>query len=982
MFTFDDNVAALWEHHQQSTSWRVDVVNIEVQTSWQDTSLITINLMDTLEQVNAIKRKTTDDDFYWLPVEFNTNTDDFREKKLTPYFVRACIEAGFNLVAHGYDSKRTNSMRYRCNRGRFHKQSTPKDPEKVQDRITRTFRPIRGEDDNCKFGFQILWNQHKSRWCIPREQAGSRQHTGHTQREPHECRMYLKDLGQEAIQLIIDGLNSSIRPAQVTTLINATNKHQLNDQQIRNLRKKMRDSTVIRIDIIEQMTRGRNIDGTYTPTPADRLMSLLETSAQYSYTVLYANYDSDELKVYKRDKSIAGVANTTLVENPGQVYTDSTENIVTYTELVRKRLSITGSACILLAIAWTTSQCQRKFEMYPEFSCSDVTHGTNAERRPLLLFCGLDGNREAFTHTWAFLPNQSRWIFDWFFGYACAALHKASALQRNYVHITDQDMQELGAFEDSIGTVFINSRHRLCAFHKINRNFLTDTKYKPAIAKNNMEPVRDEEFGIIVLWLNKFIRNYETEEEASQSERCLEMFLDSEDCRLTQDLKVLTLEYFRNQFQPHRRRLYRYMFFDIPSFDHCTSSINEAENRSIKWSSTGPRACDGIDESVERIGSLQHERQMKRQRAAAIAMNSKPTKELHKETTLPDLTRYMSKVVAEEQSQSRNYQVHCVPVTETDKREYYVKRTVDTRKLARSSYVIPSFERTRIVRVFREHGTLVAVCSCKQYIRKQYCCRHVYACLSRGAEYTDAAVRYWNIYEYRYGGADKELTNLLRAIGIGTKLSGVRVSSEHLIKENIGQSNLSWFTVTLTKSRLHQNSYWYRRLLTNDYGAGQSMGPIGLVREVHLSDDFFLSGYDSDRSSLDRSGERTNLDRSGERTNMDRSGEQTDQDRSGIETTKLERGDLDPRNAWLLTHKTHNDICENIRTKEQLVNFIDLLTGFQHKLAMENSPSENANTETGLFSLPATQTKNFEPRRTRLLSPPKKRSRTGKGSGP
>jgi hypothetical protein len=305
--------------------WRVEDVKIDVQKSWDDTTITTINLMDTLEQVTATKRKTTDEDFYWLQAEFNVNTAGFGEKTLTPYFVRPCIDAGFNLVAHGFDAQRGNTMRYRCNRGWYHKKSVPLDPKKVQENvITKTFRPFCGEDNSCKLGFQVLWNPEKNRWCIPKQQqAGSRQHTGHTNREPHECRMYLKDLGKDAIQLIIDGLNSSIRPDQISSLINFTNNHRLNENQIRNLRKKLRDSTVIRLDVIEQMTKGLDIDATYRLTPADRLMSLLETSPHYSYTVLYANYESDELKVYKRDKPVGGHATTLLLENPSEIYTDS-----------------------------------------------------------------------------------------------------------------------------------------------------------------------------------------------------------------------------------------------------------------------------------------------------------------------------------------------------------------------------------------------------------------------------------------------------------------------------------------------------------------------------------------------------------------------------------------------------------------------------------------------------------------------------------
>ena len=78
---------------------------------------------------------------------------------------------------------------------------------------------------------------------------------------------------------------------------------------------------------------------------------------------------------------------------------DKVNDIKTYAQKVRDRLSITGSSCILLAVAWTNNEAQRKFEMFPEFSCCDVTHGTNSERRPLLIFCDKDGNNNSFSHT-------------------------------------------------------------------------------------------------------------------------------------------------------------------------------------------------------------------------------------------------------------------------------------------------------------------------------------------------------------------------------------------------------------------------------------------------------------------------------------------------------------------------------------------------------------------------------------------------------
>ena len=62
-FTFDENVKSLWYLHKQRKNWRTNHVFIKVQTSFHNTQLKEINLMDTVGRVEAVKRKTTIDDF-------------------------------------------------------------------------------------------------------------------------------------------------------------------------------------------------------------------------------------------------------------------------------------------------------------------------------------------------------------------------------------------------------------------------------------------------------------------------------------------------------------------------------------------------------------------------------------------------------------------------------------------------------------------------------------------------------------------------------------------------------------------------------------------------------------------------------------------------------------------------------------------------------------------------------------------------------
>ena len=966
-------------------------------TSLQDPTLMEINLMDTVAKRKAAKRKTTEDDFYWLP--FTENTAPYREKTLVPYFTRPCVDAGFNLISKGWDH-RHNFVNLVCNRGRHAKTNGESEDEPSTEAPTgsvfRTCRPIRGEDDTCKFGFKVLWNENHNRWCIPKEQAGCKDHNGHTHREPHECRMYAKDYGEDAMKLVIDSLQSAIRPSLIASLIDTREGHHINPKQIRHMKKKMRDTTVIRLDMIKELANNEApSDPAYKPTPADRLLSELESNPKYTYTVLYGQYDSDELKIYRRSKDGNGDVNTVLEDADTMSQNDEVDDIRTYAQKVRDRLSITGSSCILLAVAWTTDEAQRKFEMFPEFSCCDVTHGTNSERRPLLIFCGKDGNNNSFSHTWAFLPNQSRWVFDWFFSYAYPILHSSNVLQENRINITDQDAQECGAFIDSITSVFPNSKHRLCAFHKINRNFLEDGEYKANVAQNKLNPSSDVELQMIVKWLYQFIRSYETREECSLAERLIDRYLDEDasthNGQLTDTMLELTKSFVRQKFQEHRQRLYHCYFFQIPSFDNSTSSVNESENHSLKYSAAGPKACDSVDQSLERITHLQEKRSKRKQQQAAIVMNSRPVNKFHRENQLSDLTGHANKLIKDEVGHRDKYNIFVGrPQSPDTLRIYYLRRKRDShaenvvcrenpaspipdRVSARVAWFVPAFERTRVIRIVKEHGVYVANCSCMTYHRKGHCCRHVYAVLTRKPLYTDAHIRYWNIYEFRYKGADKDLTNKLKAIRDGTKLSGVRIELSDLIIEAVGDKPWSWFNESLNRPLLRGPSYWTERQLPIDVGVPPNipMGPVGLIREAHQSASRIEDENDMDLTQNDET----------EISHNDVDFIDTDDISCQSPSNEVAFDEFKPGRAFELTHKLHREICEDIQTKEQLRRFVDLLQDF-HKLTIkENAVALNKNETTnaaggiGVASLPMTQTHQSEPRKQKRWSPPKKKKK-------
>lgn len=100
------------------------------------------------------------------------------------------------------------------------------------------------------------------------------------------------------------------------------------------------------------------------------------------------------------------------------------------------------------------------------------------------------------------------------------------------------------------------------------------------------------EVRLIEIWLCEFVKECEQMEEAIDAHEKLKVCLtegsDNHAGEFTSKMMAMTKEHVTARFHPHRKRLCHHHFFDMPSFDNHTSSINEAENKSLKASANGP----------------------------------------------------------------------------------------------------------------------------------------------------------------------------------------------------------------------------------------------------------------------------------------------------------------------------------------------------------------------------------------------------------
>ena len=158
-----------------------------------------------------------------------------------------------------------------------------------------------------------------------------------------------------------------------------------------------------------------------------------------NYIALYAEYNTTRLTIKKKckhrqDHSITQVPDEDLVKKTAVAPADQPSVSVTEVDAaklkdaatsakveaeklrqsIRDSLSVTSTeGRILLALVWTDRDSRTRFDMFPELLAADCTYGINKEERSVMLFTGIDGNNQTFTHTWAFLPSEGKWVFNW-----------------------------------------------------------------------------------------------------------------------------------------------------------------------------------------------------------------------------------------------------------------------------------------------------------------------------------------------------------------------------------------------------------------------------------------------------------------------------------------------------------------------------------------------------------------------------------------
>lgn len=128
-----------------------------------------------------------------------------------------------------------------------------------------------------------------------------------------------------------------------------------------------------------------------------------------------------------------------------------------------------GNNEFLLAVAWITKEGYIYHRKFPFVHGSDVTLGTNAEKRPMSRDMCLSANNNILHNVHAFIPSEGQWVFNWTRKHAVPALLCPIALKKESLLITDEDNQFLRASFTTMASddTYGNSKIRLCKWHKV-----------------------------------------------------------------------------------------------------------------------------------------------------------------------------------------------------------------------------------------------------------------------------------------------------------------------------------------------------------------------------------------------------------------------------------------------------------------------------------------------------------------------------------
>ena len=375
----------------------VQVGEGEVQVSDSDESTRIVNLADF---IGTGMRSNRDDNCkhlrQYLPRRFNSNSPSSRKEQVIPFIAVACAQAGFKVASKGWE-KAFNKLRFFCQHSRAHDDKKVllrnNDNENENDnnhnnqfksscRSSKRIRPSAANKESiCPFAFSLYWEPNDGlednvagRWYFCADGTGCKSHEGHQKKDPADVRLSYHTVPPLELELSRQCISLNSEPAIVQALIVERTGISLSSDQLRRC----------------SGTRGNQVgsDGTTSvdlgQSPAERLVHYLRNEESLDYILLVHDNTATRLLTITRTGRNRGSSS----EHNHYCPREADASTLSYAESVRKALG------------------KRMFGMFPETLCADVTMGTNAEKRPLLVMTAKTSENQIVRVFQAFLPSQ------------------------------------------------------------------------------------------------------------------------------------------------------------------------------------------------------------------------------------------------------------------------------------------------------------------------------------------------------------------------------------------------------------------------------------------------------------------------------------------------------------------------------------------------------------------------------------------------
>lgn len=668
-----------------------------------------------------------------------------KRKELMAYITEACRKAGFEVFVDHRLSKNRKSkyvvgtLVFRC---RHNQQLSEKDasisgtPTKRKRKTKHTFKS-KDSDDICPFRFKVTCSADDNLWYLHYRELDEYDvqrgmtcacHFGHVKMDTTHIPIKLSEMMEKQRPLIDACVKAKLNATQMAEVCRADigeNQGYISINKCEYIKSTFDDIAVMCKSMDNNMSSAEKV--------IKMMDYMIESGKDLDYRVL----------IHSKEHGIN-------IRNP-KGRPRKFDGDVLSIDTVRKAMSIHEDKDVLLAIAWMTGEEKELITRFPEVISADVTERTNLEKRPLYLFCGLDGNRKIFPALHCFMPNSTTEIYEWIYEYAFLDMAGANVVERNEVFLTDGETAMYESLDNLKGTSspWASTTLFRCIFHIFYQVWdkTIGGKDRDDSEKSAMKSVKD----MIVNMIYSIQHEYQLEEAMHDFEKKLE---DNKALLPNTYFCIHSLWYGMKAYRVKWARCYKRNTRDL---EVTATSMSESLNSSLK------RKCgkNSLPNSIFANATskvMNHSDYLCDKREHSLARSIQcHTGTLKVSETSKFLTEYAEAKGEEIFERRKEYDVLRYSETEwlvshKSNRPYLISQKKDSSN--HDPFCKPSYNNTHHVSLCKETKTFS--CSCNGPVRVGMPCSHIGA-VANQKHPSMFSVRWYKIYCSLTYGCDQKV---------------------------------------------------------------------------------------------------------------------------------------------------------------------------------------------------------------------------------